>query len=452
MSEPPHSPLNLDPDLTSKRSVLTMVRWLLYLAFIVIAFVVLRSLAPVLTPILAAAGLAYLLDPVVDWLVTYKIRRSLVVGMLLLAFIGSIAAAVVLLTPYMANDAASFIDELPGMLESSSGWLRDNFGYDLPTSMLAYFSSDEATAMLQEVAGPASSIVAAALDSFFGFLSTVAEILLVPVFAFYFLLDWDDILLRLRSMIPPRHRGNVIDIAGEIDTVVSSWLRGQFTVVAIQALLYAICFYFLDVRLAITVGLLVGLLTIIPFLGTIVGALITVGLVLLDWQGPGQLIGVVAVFGILHLLEAAVLTPRIVGKRVGLGEIGALFAVLAGGQLLGFAGVLLAVPIAASVAVLIRRLIRYYEDSAFFGAEDQDASLPAPPTPLPAVAAAVAISLDSAELPAEPSAEPALEFTTENADEDAGDSDGDNGDSDIRLGKSGSGVSTGGGAGDNAKE
>jgi hypothetical protein len=120
--------------------------------------------------------------------------------------------------------------------------------------------------------------------------------------------------------------------------------------------------------------------------GTFVGAAITLLLLLLDWGGPKemlfmsitstqQLVLVGLVFGVLHLIEAAVLTPKLVGKRVGLGEVGALFAVVAGGQLLGFTGVLLAMPIAASVAVLIRRLVRYYEDSVFYGASDRDASI-----------------------------------------------------------------------------
>jgi hypothetical protein len=117
------------------------------------------------------------------------------------------------------------------------------------------------------------------------------------------------------------------------------------------------------------------LLTIIPFVGTLVGAGITVALLLLDWQGLPQLLWVGGIFVGLHLLESVILTPKIVGKKVGLGEAGALFAVLAGGQLLGFTGVLLAVPLAASVAVLIRRLLAYYERSAFFGAADDDRSI-----------------------------------------------------------------------------
>jgi predicted PurR-regulated permease PerM len=396
MSAPNETPPQLDVHVIGQRQVLTMVRWLLYLAFVVIAYLVLRRLAPVLSPLLAAGGIAYLLDPVVDWLEARGMRRIVAVSLLMVAFLGAITSTVLVLTPLIAHDVTAFVYELPAMVDQTTRWIEGQ-GYEVPDRWQDYLKSEQMSSLLHEVAGPASALAAAALGGFFGLLGTLAEILLVPVFAFYFLLDWDHLVVRVRQGIPPRHRASVVSIAGEIDTVISGWIRGQFIIVAIQALLYAACFYALDVNLAISVGLLVGLLTIIPFLGTVVGAVITLTLVLLDWQGPGQLLGVVAVFVVLHAFEAAVLTPRIVGKRVGLGETSALFAVLAGGQLLGFAGVLLAVPLAASVAVLIRRLIGYYEQSEFFGAADPDSSAPAAPgAPLSPPAAVVSISLDPA--------------------------------------------------------
>jgi predicted PurR-regulated permease PerM len=405
MTAPNEIPPHLDVHVVGQRRVLTMVRWLLYLAFVVIAYMVLRRLAPVLSPLLAAAGIAYLLDPLVDWLVARGMRRIVAVGLLMVAFLGAITSTVLVLTPLIAHDVAAFVQELPVMIDQATRWIEGH-GYEVPDRWQDYLKSEQMSSVLHQVAGPATSLAAAALGGFFGLLGTLAEILLVPVFAFYFLLDWDHLLVRVRQGIPPRHRAPVVSIASEIDTVISGWIRGQFIIVAIQALLYAACFYVLDVNLAISVGLLVGLLTIIPFLGTVVGAVITVTLVLLDWQGVSQLLGVASVFVVLHVLEAAVLTPRIVGKRVGLGETGALFAVLAGGQLLGFAGVLLAVPIAASVAVLIRRLVGYYEKSEFFGASDPDSSTPAAAPPLSPTAAVMAISVEAAD--PEPSAEAAV--------------------------------------------
>lgn len=361
-------------DLGTRR-VITMARWLLYLVFVVIGYFILRRVATVLTPLLVAGGIAYLLDPLVDKLEQKGMRRIWAVGLLLVMFLGSIAVAVVMLAPVVATEVARFIQDLPAMIENAVAWIALNLGYEVPASWQEYLTSEEATSLLKQIAGPASSMAVLALGSIFAFLGHLAELLLIPVFSFYFLLDWDHMVARARTMIPPRYRGEAVELVGEIDSVVSGWIRGQFTVVAILAVLYAAAFYVLDVPLGISIGVLVGLLTIIPFLGTFVGAGITAALILLDWQGPTQLAWVGVIFVALHLLEAAVLTPKIVGKKVGLSEAGALFAVVAGGQLLGLTGVLLAVPLAASVAVLVRRVLRMYEQSTFYGARDQDRSV-----------------------------------------------------------------------------
>jgi predicted PurR-regulated permease PerM len=338
----------------------------LYLAFVVIGWVILKRLAPVLTPILAAAAIAYLLDPLVERLEGSGMSRISAVAILLVSFLTLITVGFMVLIPLIADDVARFIADVPSMFDRAVAWGSDSLGYELDGSWRDLVSEEKMSQVLNDAALPLFGMATAVIGGVFSFLGHLAEMLLVPVFAFYFLTDWNGIIARIRAMIPPRHRAQVVDIVGEIDKVVAGWIRGQFTVTAILAILYAIAFKIIGLHLAITMGLLVGALTFIPFLGTIVGAAITSILVIADWQGPGQLAAVGGVFVVLHLLEAAVLTPKIVGHRVGLSEVAALFAVLAGGKLLGLTGVLLAVPIAASVAVLIRRLVRYYEGSEFF--------------------------------------------------------------------------------------
>jgi predicted PurR-regulated permease PerM len=349
-----------------ERHILTMVRWLLYLVFVVVGFLILRVLGPVLTPLLAAAAVAYLLDGAVDRLTSRGLNRTAVVGGLLFGFIALIATILILIVPLVSDEIRRFVVALPGLVERATVWLAEDFGVEVPSDWKAYLKGEEFRSFLESAVGPLSKAAAAALGGVFGFLGWLAELLLVPVFAFYFLVDWDHIVARVHAFAPPRHRARIAEIAREIDGAVSSWIRGQLIVMAILAALYATAFKIIGLHLGITVGILVGLLTVIPFLGTFVGAGLALLMLVLDWQGPGQLAQVGVVFVVFHLLEAAVLTPRLVGKRVGLGEVGALFAVLAGGQLLGFAGVLLAVPIAASVAVLIRRAVRFYEGSSFF--------------------------------------------------------------------------------------
>lgn len=232
--------------------------------------------------------------------------------------------------------------------------------------------------MLENTLGPLDHLAALALGGAFSVLTYVVELLLTLLFSYYLLLEWPTITGRLMRIVPPRRRTSVTDVLAEIDAVVSGWLRGQAIVTSLLAVLYAIAFWVIGLPLAIPLGLVVGALTIIPFIGTFVGAAITAIVLVLNWPGGVVAGSVGGAFLVLHLLEAAVLTPKIVGHKVGLSESAALFAVLAGGKLLGFMGILLAVPLAATGAVLLRHLVRRYERSEFFG-EEADAIVPVTP-------------------------------------------------------------------------
>lgn len=363
-----------------------MVRWLLYLGIAVLSFVVLRKLAPILMPVVAAGGVAYLLDGWADTLVEKGLSRVMAVTLLLVIFLSVTGTILVLAIPLISAELVQFVVSLPLRLEELSGWLRDNVGVEIPSTWREYVEDGQLEGLMREAAGPAASVTAAAVGGLFSIVGILAELLLIPVFAFYFLVDWDHLLERGRALVPPRHRDFVTGIVVEIDGAVSTWIRGQLMVTSTLAVLYAIAFKVIGIELGITIGAIVGLLTVIPFLGTLVGAIMTGGILFMDYPGLAAVIAVALVFVVLHLLEAAVLTPKLVGKKVGLGEVGALFAVLAGGQLLGFTGVLLAVPIAASLAVLIRRAVGYYEASEFFqeaGELIADLSLAPAPSPAP---------------------------------------------------------------------
>jgi predicted PurR-regulated permease PerM len=343
-----------------------MVRWLLYAAVVVVAYVILRKLSTVVMPVVAAAGVAYLLDGWVDALAKRGVRRVVGVSMLLVGFLLVLGVVLLIAIPLISSELLEFVQVLPERISRLSSWTRDHLGVELPATWSEYVDSGELSIMLREAAGPAASVTSAALGGLFSVMGVLAELLLVPVFAFYFLVDWDRMVERARALIPPRHRKMVGSVVAEIDGAVSSWIRGQFMVTSVLAVLYAVGFKIVGVELGLSLGAVVGLLTVIPFVGTAVGALLTAGVMLTNYAGVTEFVAIGAIFVVLHVLEAAVLTPKLVGKRVGLGEVGALFAVLAGGKLLGFTGVLLAVPIAASMAVLIRRGLRYYEGTEFF--------------------------------------------------------------------------------------
>lgn len=347
-----------------------LLRWLLVLIFVVMGYVVLSYMAGVLGPILAALGIAYLLNPVLDLLVQrLKMSRALGAGILLIAFLGLIATAITFAAPRIAEQVTHFVQDLPRLVNNLSAWAENRFGIEVPHEWREAVQSDHLQETLSATSGPLGTIAKAALGGVFTVLGLLAEMLLVPVFSFYFLVDWPNLLKRIEHMIPPRRRSEVREVVREIDRVVAGWVRGQAIVTTILAILYAIAFSIVGMPLSVPIGLLVGALTVIPFVGTFVGAAIA-GLVVLADGGSMQMLGAVgAVIVILHLLEAAVLTPKIVGHRVGLSESGALLAVVAGGKLLGFVGVVLAVPLAATFAVLVRYAVRYYEHTAFFGRE-----------------------------------------------------------------------------------
>jgi predicted PurR-regulated permease PerM len=345
-----------------------MLRWALIIIFIAFAWIALSYVAKVLAPVLAALGIAYLLNPVLERMVQAGMSRAVGAGLLLVGFLALIIGAIAAAIPAIASQVTDFAHDLPRLIANLQTWLHDNFGVELPSDWKQYMTKENVEKTLG-AAGPISMLATAALGGVFSFVGAIAEFLLVPVFAFYFLVDWPNMLRRSEHMIPPRKRRAVREVVGDIDRVVAGWVRGQGIVTAILAVLYAICFTIIDMKLSVPIGLLVGALTVIPFVGTFVGAGIAGLVVVADGANMDMLAKVAIVIVVLHLLEAAFLTPKIVGHRVGLSETGALFAVVAGGKLLGFVGVVLAVPLAATVAVLVRYAVRYYEHTEFFGRE-----------------------------------------------------------------------------------
>jgi len=375
VSSPPPAPPSLPQRPSDERQVITLIRWALILGFVVVGWVVLRYAAVVLAPILAALGIAYLLQPVLDRLAARGLSRAVGALAILIVFIGAVVGAVVVLAPRIAHQVGVFISDLPRMVDTFSRWIETTFGVEVPSDWKAYLKSPEVTSIVGDASGPLREVVGAALGGVLGMLGVMAELLLVPVFAFYFLVDWPNMSKRMIQIVPPRRRARTVDMLREIDAVVSGWVRGQATVTLILAVLYATAFSIAGMPLAIPIGLLVAVLTVIPFVGTLVGAVIAIGITVAngpDLQGVAVVAGII---GVLHLLEAAILTPKIVGHRVGLSEAAALFAVVAGGKLLGFVGIILAVPIAATVAVLLRHLLRAYEHTRFYGSE-ADAIVP----------------------------------------------------------------------------
>ena len=192
-------------------------------------------------------------------------------------------------------------------------------------------------------------------------------LLLIPVVTFYLLRDWDHLVAAVRDLLPKRLEPTVVKLAREIDAVLAEFLRGQLTVMLALAVIYTTGLWLVGLELAFFIGMLAGFVSFVPYLGVIVGLVVASFAAFLQFQDVVHIAGVAAVFGVGQLLEGMVLSPLLVGDRIGLHPVAVIFAVMAGGQLFGFFGVLLALPVAAIIVVLLRHSRDEYLQSALYG-------------------------------------------------------------------------------------
>ena len=342
---------------------------------------VVYALRDVLTPIFLAFSIAYILDPVVDWLEAWHVPRPAGIALVLGGTLGTLGLFLVLVLPGIATNVAGVIQELPTQLArlwaTTAPWLAQR-GIAVPqtttewVARLHALASEAASAML----APAGSVVSAVIGGTLSVLGSVAAALVVVVLAVYLLNDFDRITTGVRELLPRRWRARVTSYAQDIDGMLSHFMRGQVIVMVILAVLYSSAYALLGVRLAVPIGLAAGVLNVIPYLGSAFALLAGVLMSLLDgWHG-WQLVGVVLAYTAIQTLEGFVITPRIVGRTVGLSEIWMLVALFVGGDLFGFLGVFLAVPAAAVTKIFVTRAVQYYRTTALF--------LHAPPDPVAA--------------------------------------------------------------------
>ena len=353
-------------------------RWVVVLFVLALVGLLMWSLRGVLTPVFFAFLIAYMLDPLVDRFEARKIPRGVGIAVLLTAVLGALGVFLLLAVPSIVRDAAAFMHELPGQLSALEArlapWLLQ-YGIELPSSISEAFgtltaSGADTPKSSSDQLAKAAEPVMAALGWLWGGTATVlgaaASALIVPVFAAYLLHDFDRMTAGIAGLIPPKWRPFIVDIAKEVDTVLGEFIRGQLIVMLILAFAYSVAYGLLGVRLAILIGVVAGMLSFIPYVGGAVALGLAVIMCLIDWTGWGQLLGVVGAYAVIQVLEGFVITPKVVGDKVGLSAIWVLFALMVGGELFGFLGVLLALPAAAVVKIFVVRGLAWYRSSEFF--------------------------------------------------------------------------------------
>ncbi len=336
------------------------------------------QLKEILIPVVIALLLAYLLDPAIDWLEERGVGRSLAILILLLGIMFFIAAILLLLVPLLGSEVTSFANRIPLFVSrvktQAVPWLEQTFHMTVPRT--ATELADTLGYSIQELARqavkPLGGLAGKAVEGAYFIVVVLGTLLLIPFLTFFFLRDFDKMAATVRALIPRRHRPWADQTWKDIDKTLSGWIRGQLLVMLVLGTLYSIGYSIVGIPLALLVGMLTGLMAFIPYLGAATGFLIALILAFLDWQGWGQVAGVVGAFGTVQFLDALFVTPNILGHETGMSPATVVLALLVFGKLFGFVGVLLAVPVAGVIHVLLTRVAEAYLQSAFYLADSPD--------------------------------------------------------------------------------
>jgi predicted PurR-regulated permease PerM len=338
------------------------------LAFVAGLLLLLWLLGPILMPFAVSAGLAYLGDPLVDRLQRYRLSRTVAVTIVFIGLSALILPALVLLLPLLAEQLRLFIGNIPDYLLWIQNKALPAIGIQLPPGL--QLDADNLKRVvsenLTEAGGFARDLLGVLSRSGGALLGFVAAMLLIPVVTFYLMRDWDRLVDWVDGAIPPRHQAVARKLARESDYVLAGFMRGQLLVMLSLAVIYSIGLSFVGLNLALLIGIGAGLVSFVPYLGFIAGILAAGIAVLAQMQALEPLLWVLLVFMIGQVVESMILTPWLVGDRIGLHPVGVIFAVMAGGQLFGFIGVLLGLPTAAVVAVLLRHALERWRASQFY--------------------------------------------------------------------------------------
>ena len=344
-------------------------KWLV-LALIAFGGWLIYLLSPVLMPFVFSAILAYLGDPLTDKLETYRLSRTQSVMVVFFTMSLVLVLVLFLLIPQLEVQIANFISSLPAYAEKINGvllpWLEQRFGVTLKP-----VETNELINIVKNHWQKAGGIVATTMSSISHSGGVIAawlmNLLLIPVVTFYLLRDWDILVAKVYGLLPRRITPTTTKLAGEVDTVLSAFLRGQFYVMLALGCIYSVGLWVVGLDLALLIGMVSGLVSFVPYLGAIVGIVTACIAALVQYQELAQLFPVAIVFLIGQALEGTVLTPKLVGDKIGLHPVAVIFSVMAGGQVFGFLGILLALPIASIIMVLIRHIHDIYRDSEFYG-------------------------------------------------------------------------------------
>ncbi len=343
-------------------------RWF-YLLLLIFSGWIIYLLSPVLIPFLIAALIAYLADPVTDRLQARGLSRIVAVCIVFLFMMLLALALLLILMPLLQEQFNAFFNRLPIMI----GWVQDQL---IPT--LARFIGVPADAIhlealkntlmnnWRDVGNVLTFVLGRVSHSGQAIIIWLTYLILIPVVTFYLLRDWDLLLARICDLIPRTYEPVISTLAKQCDQVLAEFLRGQLLVMSALGFIYSLGLWLAGVEFALLIGMLAGIVSFVPYLGGIIGISIAAIVAFMQYQDILHLVYVAMVFALGQLIEGMVLSPLLLGERIGLHPVAVIFAVMAGGQLFGFVGILLALPVAAIVMVLLRYMHAQYMNSELY--------------------------------------------------------------------------------------
>ncbi len=359
-------------------------RWVWGLAIFAAFLVAAWRLENLATLLLLSFLLAYVLNPLTSRLERLRfVNRSAAVVITLIGLTLCFLALMFVVLPEVVHEFKLFLLRLPVYLSSLKStavpWVEREFGVTVPLSISEAVDQfgREINNVTPKVLGLATSFAATVFGGTFSVVAKATAVFMFPIFIFFLLRDYQLVVAAVDELIPMRNKNTVHELMGKIDKSLSAFLHGQFMVMLVLGTLYAVGYSVVGVPVALGVGLLTGLLCFIPYFGAATGFILALLLTLLAQKGIGTLAGCAIVFGSVQLLDAVLITPRIIGGQLGISPLWIIIALMAGGELFGFFGILLAVPTIAVLKVLVAHTIRRYKRSTIY----RDSDAPDPPSP-----------------------------------------------------------------------
>jgi predicted PurR-regulated permease PerM len=326
-------------------------------------------LSPVLMPFAFAAMLAYLGDPLTDKLETYRLSRTQSVLVVFTGLTLVLIMVLLWLIPQLEYQVGRFLTSLPiyadWINQNVIPWAKQRFHLNIK-AIPSYEIINIVKNHWQNAGGIAATIMASISRSSAVIVAWLLNLLLIPVVTFYLLRDWDKLVVKVHELLPRRLAPTVAKLAAEVNTVLAAFVRGQFYVMLALGSIYSIGLWLTGLDLALLIGMIAGLVSFVPYLGAVVGIVMAGIAALVQFHELIYLLPVAIVFMVGQSLEGMVLTPMLVGDKIGLHPVAVIFAVMAGGQLFGFLGILLALPVASVIMVLLRHMHDLYRGSDFY--------------------------------------------------------------------------------------